>query len=59
MFWALKWLGHVMESLLSHRKYVLDLLSETGMLGSKTIDPPMDSNTKLMADHGELLTDSG
>ncbi|KAE8668064.1 putative ion channel POLLUX-like 2-like isoform X2 [Hibiscus syriacus] len=31
----------------SQRKYVLDLLKETGMLGCKPADTPMDSTTKL------------
>lgn len=31
----------------TQRKYVLDLLKETGMLGSKPVDTPMDSTTKL------------
>ena len=44
---------------LSQRKYVLDLLSETGMLGSKPLDSPMDPNTKLLPDQGELLDDPG
>ena len=29
--------------LLSQRKYVLDLLDETGMMGSELVDTPMDS----------------
>ncbi|KAK0585152.1 hypothetical protein LWI29_024002 [Acer saccharum] len=38
---------------LSQRKYVLDLLTETGMLASKPADTPMDQNHKLCecADH--------
>ncbi|KAL8131529.1 hypothetical protein AgCh_007455 [Apium graveolens] len=32
---------------ISQRKYVLDLLKETGMTGCKLIDTPMDPNTKL------------
>ena len=35
---------------ISQRKYVLDLLTETGLLGSKAIDTPMDPNTKLSDD---------
>ena len=35
---------------LSQRKYILDLLSEAGMLGCKSIDSPMDVNTKLLPD---------
>ncbi|RVW79511.1 Retrovirus-related Pol polyprotein from transposon TNT 1-94 [Vitis vinifera] len=31
----------------SQRKYILDLLKETGMLGCKPIDTPMDSQKKL------------
>ncbi|XP_074335810.1 retrovirus-related Pol polyprotein from transposon RE1 isoform X1 [Apium graveolens] len=34
---------------ISQRKYVLDLLKETGMTGCKPIDTPMDPNTKLQA----------
>ena len=44
---------------LSKRKYVLDLLNETGMLGSKPVDTPMDLNTKLIADQDEFLADPG
>lgn len=35
---------------LSQRKSVLDLLNETGMLGYKPVDTPMDQHTKLIAD---------
>lgn len=31
----------------TQRKYVLDLLKETGMLGYKPIDTPMDMGSKL------------
>ena len=37
---------------LSQRKYVLDLLSETGMLGCRTVSTPMDLNHKLCAKSG-------
>jgi len=40
---------------LSQRKYTLDLLSETGMLGAKPVDSPMDVNCRLSDDQGELL----
>ena len=40
-------------------KYMLDLLNETGMMGSKPIDTPMDSNTKFSEDNGEDVTDVG
>jgi len=36
---------------------VLDILSEAGMLGFKTVDTPMDPNLKLLLDQGELLED--
>jgi hypothetical protein len=38
---------------LSHRKYVLDLLNETGMLGCQPVSTPIDSNHKLCAESGE------
>jgi len=44
--------------LLSQRKYLLNLLSETGMLGCMSINSPMDVNTKLLLDQGELLDDA-
>jgi len=36
----------------SQRKYVLDMLSEAGMLGCKSEDSLMDSNSKLLPDQG-------
>ena len=36
---------------LSQMKYVLDLLDEISMIGSKPIDTPMDSNTKFSKDN--------
>ena len=41
---------------LSQRKYVLDVLEETGLLGSKSVETPMDPNVKLYEDQGELLS---
>ena len=41
---------------LSQRKYVLDILEETGLLGSKPVETPMDPNVKLYEDQGELLS---
>lgn len=35
---------------LSQRKYVLDLLAETGMLGCRPIASPIDKNHKLCAE---------
>jgi hypothetical protein len=42
---------------LSQRKYVLDLLFETGLLGACPADTPMDSTVKLDGEHGELFSD--
>ena len=38
---------------LSQRKYVLDLLSETGMLGCRPLSTPIDPNHKLCAESGD------
>jgi len=38
--------------ILSQRKYVLDLLSETGVLGCRPVSTPIDSNHKLCAESG-------
>ena len=35
---------------------MLDILEETGLLGSKLVETPMDPNVKLYEDHGELLS---
>lgn len=43
----------------SLREYVLDLLKETGMLGCKPVDTPMDANAKLEAWDGCPLADKG
>ncbi|RVW51632.1 Retrovirus-related Pol polyprotein from transposon RE1 [Vitis vinifera] len=37
---------------LSQRKYALDILEETGMLGCKPVDTPMDPNVKLIPGQG-------
>ncbi|GAV86517.1 hypothetical protein CFOL_v3_29947 [Cephalotus follicularis] len=42
---------------MSQRKYVVDLLDETRMLGSEPLDTPMDPNQKLMIDDGDILED--
>ena len=39
---------------LFQRKYVLDILEETGLLGSKPMETPMGPNVKLYEDQGEL-----
>ena len=41
---------------LSQGEYVLDILEETGLLGSKPMETPMDPNVKLYEDQGELLS---
>lgn len=33
--------------IISQRKYILDLLNETGLLGCKPVDMPMDSTKKM------------
>uniref|UniRef100_A0A2N9J5N3 Integrase catalytic domain-containing protein n=1 Tax=Fagus sylvatica TaxID=28930 RepID=A0A2N9J5N3_FAGSY len=42
---------------LSQRKYTLDILQDTGYLGSKPVTTPMESNLKLMPDEGEFIDD--
>ena len=44
---------------MSQRKYVLDILEETGMLDCKPVDTPMDPNVKLVLGQGEPLRDPG
>jgi hypothetical protein len=38
---------------LSQRKYILDLLNETGMIGCRPASAPIDSNHKLCAESGD------
>jgi hypothetical protein len=45
------------ELFLSQRKYVLDLLKETGKLGYKSVFTPIDSKYKLNSEDGEPLED--
>jgi hypothetical protein len=40
---------------LSQRKYVLDLLTETGMLGCKPAVAPINQKSKLSAEAGESV----
>jgi hypothetical protein len=42
---------------LSQRKYTLDILQDTGYLGSKTIATPMEPNLKLMPNEGDFVND--
>ena len=43
----------------SQRKYTLDLLKETGMLGCKPIDTPMGSQKKLGIEKESIPIDRG
>ena len=45
--------------IMSHRKYVLDILEEIGMLDCKPINTPMVPNVKFVLGHGEPLRDPG
>ena len=42
---------------MNQRKYVLDLLSDTGMMGCRPASTPMDPNIKISTESGELLSD--
>src|SRR5664279_1876932 len=42
---------------ISQRKYVLDLLKETGKIGCKPAITPIDTNIKLNTEDGEPLSD--
>ena len=42
---------------ISQRKYALDLLEETELLNSKSVETPMDPNVKLLPSQGEPLSD--
>ena len=44
---------------ISQRKCTLDLLKETGMLGSKPVDTPMDPNIKLKIKSEDESVDKG
>ena len=41
--------------IMSQRKYILDILEETGMLDCKPVDTLMDPNVKLVPGQGEPL----
>ena len=45
--------------LLSQRKYVLDLLTETRMLGCKPVETPMEMNHKLGIHPDQAPIDKG
>jgi hypothetical protein len=40
----------------SQRKHAMDILEETGLLGSKLVDTSMDPNTKLLPNQEEPLS---
>ena len=42
---------------LSQRKYTLDILQDTGYLGSKPVATPMESHLKLMPNEGDFVDD--
>ena len=42
---------------ISQKKYALDILEETGLMNSKSVETPMDSNAKLLPSQGEPLLD--
>ena len=42
---------------LCQRKYALDILSDSGMLGCKPVTTPMEQNLKLCQSDGEFLAD--
>ena len=46
------WKQHISE------KNAMDLLEETGLLGTKPVDTPLDPNIKLVADQTELLSNA-
>ena len=41
---------------LSQQKYVLDNLEDSGLMGSKLVETPMDPNLRLCVDQCELLS---
>ena len=44
---------------ISQRKYILDLLSETGLLGCKPADTPMDPTKRLSRSEESFPVDKG
>jgi len=44
---------------MNQRKYILDLLKETGLLGCKAAETPMEPNLKLQPAETENMVDKG
>ena len=42
---------------ISQRKYALDILEETRLMNSKSVNTPMDPNTKLLPNQGKPMSD--
>ena len=42
---------------ISQRKYALDIFEETGLMNSKSVDTPMNLNTKLLPNQGNPMSD--
>jgi len=41
---------------ISQRKHAMDILEETGLVSSKSVDTPLDPNTKLLPNQGEPIS---
>ena len=54
-FFGLEVLRSAQGIFLSQRKYVLDLLTETGHLDCKPLRLPLDHNVKLSIEDGKVL----
>ena len=54
VFWGIELARSKDEINRFQRKYTLDILEQTSLMGSKPIETPMDPNAKLCVDQGEL-----
>lgn len=43
---------------LTQKKYVTDLLQETGIIHAKAVESPLESGLKFMPDEGEMFEDA-